>query len=80
MGGSCPYSFWPYLKNGRKLCLPILTIFEKWEEIVPTPFRTLLKNGRKLSLLHSNHFWKLGGNCPYSILTIFEKWEEIVPT
>ena len=36
--------------------------------------------GRKLSLLHSDHFWKMGGNCPWCILTIFGKWEETVPT
>ena len=66
MGGNCPYS--------------ILTIFGKWEEIVPTPFWPFLKNGRKLSLLQSYHFSEMGGNCPSSILTIFQKWEEIVPT
>ena len=47
---------------------------------MPTLFRTLLENGRKLSLLHFDHFSEMGGNCPCFILTIHRELEEIILT
>ena len=71
MGGNCPYSF--------------LTIFQKWEEIVPAPFWPYIGNWRKLSL-HLSFFCEMGGNSPILCATLFleylfwlDSWEEKVP-